>query len=87
MGERISVLGLIVTALILVCPSFATKSLVPDEYATIQAAIDAAENDDIVIVEPNTYTGAGNKNLDFGGRAITVRSIDPNDPVVVAATI
>ncbi len=48
---------------------------VPDDYSTIQAAIDAAVIDgDIVIVRDNTYTGTENVNLDFGGRAITVRS-------------
>ena len=61
--------------------------LVPSEYATIQAAIDGCNNGDVVIVEPNTYTGPGNRDLDFKGKAITVRSIEPNNPDVVAATI
>ncbi len=42
--------------------------------ATIQAAIDAAVNGDEVVVLDGTYTGVGNKDLDFGGKAITVRS-------------
>jgi hypothetical protein len=65
----------------------AVERLVPSEYPNIQAAIDDCNNGDVVIVEPNTYTGSGNKDLDFGGKAITVRSIDPEDPCVVAATI
>ncbi len=53
------------------------------EYTSIQAAIDDAEYGDVIIVDPNTYY----ENIDFSGKAITVRSIDPNDPNIVAATI
>jgi hypothetical protein len=60
---------------------------VPDEYNTIQSAIDASSDGDIVIVASGTYTGEGNRDLDFGGRAIMVRSTGPYDPDVVAATI
>lgn len=54
---------------------------------TIQSLIDAVENGDTVVVPPGAYFGDGNRDLDFKGKAITVRSIDPNDPDVVAATI
>jgi parallel beta-helix repeat protein len=56
-------------------------------YPTIQAGIDAAGSGDIVLVYPGMYTGDGNRDLNFLGKAITVRSIDPNDPCVVAATV
>jgi hypothetical protein len=60
---------------------------VPGDYTTIQAAINACNNGDIVIVAAGIYTGTGNRDIDFLGKAIVVCSINPNDPCVVAATI
>jgi len=60
---------------------------VPAEYEDIQAAIDAAVEGDEVIIQPGTYTGPGNYNIDFLGKAITVLSIEPENPAIVAATI
>jgi pectin methylesterase-like acyl-CoA thioesterase len=50
------------------------------DHTNIQAAIDASGNGDIVVVCPGTYTGADNYNINFGGRAITLRSTNPQDP-------
>ena len=59
----------------------------PGDYPTIQAAIDAAAEGDEVVIAEGTYTGAGNRDLDFHGQSITVRSTDPADRAVVEATI
>lgn len=48
--------------------------LVPAAFATIQAAIDAAVDDDTVVVADGIYGGVGNEQLDLKGKAITVRS-------------
>ncbi|MHC4647975.1 MAG: BACON domain-containing protein, partial [Planctomycetota bacterium] len=50
------------------------RSVPTAEYPTVQAAIDGATNGDVVIVADGVYTGAGNRDIDFGGKAITVRS-------------
>jgi len=57
------------------------------DFTTIQAAINDANDGDEVIVNPGTYTGDGDRDIDFKGKAITVRSVEPNDPAIVAATI
>lgn len=69
-----TLLGLLIIAALAIAPAHADTLHVPGDYATIQAAVDAAVNGDVVEIADGVYTGAGNKNLDFGGKAITVRS-------------
>ncbi|MBL8878118.1 MAG: hypothetical protein JNG88_03270 [Phycisphaerales bacterium] len=47
---------------------------VPAEYATIGEAIAAAQDGDTVLVADGVYSGSGNTNLSFAGKAILVRS-------------
>lgn len=47
---------------------------VPSDHPTIQGAIDASSNGDTILVAPGLYTGTGNTNLLFGGKAITLSS-------------
>jgi parallel beta-helix repeat protein len=51
---------------------------VPQDYPTIQAAIDAAGESEWVVVADGVYTGSGNRNLDFHGKDITLRSASGN---------
>ena len=53
---------------------FDTCHCVPTEYTTIQAAINAATDGDLILVYPGTYTGEGNRDIDFLGKTLTVKS-------------
>ncbi len=56
---------------------------VPTDYDTIQAAIDASEDGDSIVIQPGHYT----ENLLIEGLDIILTSTDPTDPSVVAATV
>ncbi|MHC5028468.1 MAG: right-handed parallel beta-helix repeat-containing protein, partial [Planctomycetota bacterium] len=53
---------------------------VPAEHPTIQAAIDAAEPGDEIVLADGTYGGSGNVGLSFGGKDLTLRSAS-GDPM------
>lgn len=56
---------------------------VPEQFGSIQRAIDAAWDGDTIVVSPGTYR----ENLDFLGKNIILTGTDPHDPAAVAATV
>ncbi len=65
----------VIVSLILLLPVSlfsATIYITPDEE--IQAGIDLTVNGDTVLVAAGEYTGEGNRDIDFGGRLIVVKS-------------
>lgn len=64
--------------------SIAEVRNVPRQYTTIQAAINDCNAGDQVVIAPGTYTGTGNRDIDFLGKAITVRGAtgDPIDIII-----
>jgi len=52
------------------------------DYATIQDAVDAATDGDTIVLTAGTFTGDGNRDIDFGGKNLTVRS-ESGDPADV----
>ena len=73
----------LVIILVTITPALAEIRLVPEEYSTIQAAIDNCNHGDTVIVSPGTYV----ERINFSGRNIILRSNEPNNPGIVSATI
>jgi hypothetical protein len=56
-------------------------------YRTIQAAIDAAEDGDVITLQPGRYSGLQSHGIDLKGKSIVLTSIDPNDSQIVANTV
>jgi predicted outer membrane repeat protein len=53
------------------------------DFPTIQAAIEAAAHGDIIELTNGTFTGEGNRDLEFLGKAITIRSQNGNPETCV----
>ncbi|MBI4719270.1 MAG: right-handed parallel beta-helix repeat-containing protein [Planctomycetes bacterium] len=77
-------LGLTVGAVLLAAGAANGATIrVPQDAATVQGAIDAASDGDLVVVAPGVYR----ETIEFVGKAITVQSENPTDPATVATTV
>ena len=76
---RIRALTAFPVLLLLLAPALGADLLVPSEYDTIQAAIDAAEDGDVIHLDPDLYF----ENIDLLGKTIEILgSDDPIDTVI-----
>ncbi|HEV2437412.1 MAG TPA: choice-of-anchor Q domain-containing protein [Verrucomicrobiae bacterium] len=78
-NERFPFLSWVVCGLFISGAVQANQLLVPADYPTVQAAINAANAGDTVLVSPGTYY----ENLDFKGKAITVASADGPQTTII----
>ncbi|MEN6428469.1 MAG: discoidin domain-containing protein [Phycisphaerales bacterium] len=56
-------------------------------YSTIQEAIGAARDGDVIVLQPGSYPATGAAGIGMRGRRIMLTSTDPNDSAIVAATV
>jgi hypothetical protein len=59
--------------------------LTGQRYVSIQQAMNDAHPGDEIIVGPGTCQYL--ENIDFKGKNLIIRSMDPNDPAIVEATV
>ena len=54
------------------------------DYPDIQQALDAAQAGDMIVLASGTFTGPGNRNLDFRGKAVVLRGLtdDPRSSII-----
>jgi hypothetical protein len=63
--------------------SLAATINVPGDYTTIQAAVDAASNGDVILVAPGTYTGTGGEVVNTDGKAITIKASGTPEETII----
>ncbi|UCH84508.1 MAG: T9SS type A sorting domain-containing protein [Candidatus Latescibacterota bacterium] len=85
--HRIGYLGTLLAVILLpVSSGAATWYILPDgsgDAPTIQAGVDSAAAGDTVLLATGTFTGVGNRDIDFRGQPITVTSEHGPDSTIV----
>jgi len=69
--------------IVIVCPAQSATIQVPADQPTIQAGIDSAVAGDTVLVADGTYTGPGNRDINFGGKGVFLKSENGPDVTII----
>lgn len=69
---------------VMLCAESVTAAIihVPADQPTIQAAVDAAAVGDSIEVSPGTYSGPGNRDIDFQGKELSVHGQGPDQTIM-----
>ena len=63
--------------------SAAETLLVPEQYPTIQAAVNAAIDGDEILISPGTYTSSGNEVVSLTNKQLTLRSLGSAEETIL----
>ena len=88
MKEKVKFLAMVIIGCVIASTAAIGETITVDDngladFNNIQAAIDYSKEGDTIIIADGTYF----ENINFWGKNITLRSTEPNNPDLVAATI
>ncbi len=83
MNKKLTICGFVLSVFFYPATVYGILIRVPEDHSTIQAAIGASQNGDTVLVAAGTYTGNGNKDLEFMGKSITLLSENGPDACII----
>lgn len=80
---KYTLLSIFLIIFALALPAQTVTIHVPADKPTIQAGIDAAVAGDTVLVADGTYTGTGNRDIDFGGKNLVLKSLNGPEVTII----